>query len=90
MEVAAAMDRRPILISIPKFVARTMAITAEAIARLRKQAAILNRDRVRELCAFRWVCDPSRAIAEAGFRPTFPLERGIPETARWYRGVGWL
>lgn len=90
LEVAAAIDRRPLLISIPTLVARTIAVTAEMVARIRKQAAILNRDRVRELCALRWVCDPTRAMTEAGFRPAFPLERGIPETARWYRGMGWL
>jgi nucleoside-diphosphate-sugar epimerase len=90
LTAATAMGRHPVLISIPAFVARTIAVTAEGIARLRKQAAILNRDRIRELCALRWVCDPSRAIREAGFRPAFPLERGIPETARWYRGMGWL
>lgn len=90
LTAAAAMGSHPVLISIPAFVARTIAVTAEVIARLSRHGAILNRDRVRELCALRWVCDPSRAIAEAGFRPAFPLERGIPETARWYRGMGWL
>jgi nucleoside-diphosphate-sugar epimerase len=85
-----AMGRRPVLISIPAFAARTIAVLSELGARLRKRAAILNRDRVRELSQLRWVCDPSMAIAEAGFNPGYPLDRGIPETAAWYRGVGWL
>jgi nucleoside-diphosphate-sugar epimerase len=84
------LGRRPVLMSVPTPVARVVAGVAELRARIRKHAAILNRDRVREICAPRWVCDPSRAIAEAGFRPRYSLERGIPETADWYRGMAWL
>jgi nucleoside-diphosphate-sugar epimerase len=88
--VGVAMGRQPLHVSIPTCVARTIAVVSEVGARLRKRAAILNRDRVRELSQLRWVCDPSMAMAEAGFSPVYPLERGIPETARWYRGAGWL
>lgn len=89
-ETAGALDKRPLLVSIPELAARGVARGAECLARARKRAAILNRDRLREMTAARWVCDPSRAISEIGFAPRYPLRRGVPETADWYRRMSWL
>jgi len=88
--VGAALERDPILLSVPAPVAWATAVAAEACARLRRAAAILNRERVRELVQDRWVCDPSPAITELGFRPQYPVARGVPETAEWYREARWI
>jgi len=87
---AAAMRAAPIFISVPCPVARAVALTAEALAALRGRAAILNREKVRELTQQRWVCDPSRSLAEIGFQPAYALAAGIEETALWYRQAQWL
>lgn len=89
-QTARALEKRPVLVSMPEAAARLIARGAEGVAKLRRRAAILNRDRLREMTAARWVCDPSRAVAEIGFEPRYPLERGIPETAAWYRRMSWL
>lgn len=89
-ETGQALETRPVLLSVPEPAARCVARGAEWIARARKRAAILNRDRLREMTASRWVCDPSRAISEIGFEPRYPLRRGVPETADWYRRMSWL
>ena len=88
---ATALRRRePRLLSIPACVGRTVAITAELAARLRKRAAILNRERLREIMQERWVCDPSRATAELGFDAQYPIARGIEESIAWYKEARWL
>lgn len=84
------MGRNPVLVSVPTWIARQIAVAAELCAWCRKRAAILNRERVREISQQRWVCDSSRAIAEIGFRPTYPIARGAAETVKWYRRMGWL
>jgi nucleoside-diphosphate-sugar epimerase len=89
-EIAHAFGSRPVLLSVPGALAWTIAIGAEGAAATRGAAAVLNRDRVRELRQRRWVCDPSRAVAELGFSPEFPPERGVPETAAWYEEARWL
>lgn len=88
--VGEALGRQPVLVSVPRAAARVVAVVAELCAAVRRRAAILNRERLRELMQPRWVCDPSRAIAELGFRPAFSIARGVAETARWYREVQWL
>jgi len=88
--VGQELGRQPILISVPEPLARVIARSAEGIATLRGRSASLNRERVHEIAQRRWVCDPSRAIDELGFRPQFPIARGVPETVAWYREAGWL
>lgn len=88
--VGRALGREPALVSLPAPVARGVALAAEVGAVLRRRPTILSRDRVREMAQARWVCDPSRAIRDLGFRAEVPLERGVAETAAWYREAGWL
>src|SRR3989442_352848 len=88
--VGQALGREPLLVSVPPAVAWVIAVAAEGCARLRGAAAILNRERVRELVQERWVCDPSRARAELGFCPQYPVARGVAETAAWYREARWI
>jgi dihydroflavonol-4-reductase len=89
-EVGEALGCSPLRISIPAPLARPIAVAIEAGAALGRVAAILNRERVREMLPLSWTCDPSRACAELGFAPAFPIARAVPETAAWYKREGWL
>lgn len=88
--VARTLGRQPVLVSLPAAAARLVALGAEWAAAVRGCAALLNRGRVGELMQRRWVCDPTRALRELAFRPQFPIARGVPATAAWYREVQWL
>ena len=88
--VGDAVGRRPRLVSLPVAVAQAVAVAAEIVAKVRGVAAILNRERVREMTQERWVCDPTRAIQELAFRPAFDVARGVGKTAAWYREQRWL
>jgi nucleoside-diphosphate-sugar epimerase len=88
--IALALDRRPLRVELPVGAARMVAVLAEAGAYVRRRAAILNRDRVREIAQACWVCDVTAAIAELGFAPHYPLMRGIGHTADWLRREQWI
>lgn len=90
LEVGRVLGREPRLFSLPVPVAQVVAVAGELAARLTNRVSILNRERVRDLAQPRWVCDPSRALDEIGFRPAYPIARGVAETAAWYREAGWL
>lgn len=47
-------------------------------------------DKAREIVQRAWICSPAKAREEIGFRARVPIERGLEETARWYRDQGWL
>jgi nucleoside-diphosphate-sugar epimerase len=88
--VAAAVGRDPARVALPESAARVVAVAAETVAAVRRRAALLNRDRVRELAQASWVCDPSTAMAELGFAPRFALADGVGQTADWLRRQQWL
>jgi nucleoside-diphosphate-sugar epimerase len=88
--VAKEVGREPLLVSLPTLAGRMAAVCVESVSRLRGRAAILNRDRVRELAQRRWVCSPRLAMEHLGYSPLFPVRVGVPRTALWYREVNWL
>ena len=90
LAIGRALGRRPLKFAVPVSMARPIALAAETVAWLGRRAAVLNRDRVRELSQARWVCDPAAAMAEIGFQPRFSLETGVAETAEWLRRNQWI
>ena len=88
--VGKEVGQSPRLLSLPTAAARAAALCVEGVSRARGRAAILNRDRVRELAQRRWVCDPRQAMRQIGYQPRFPVRLGVPRTAAWYREVRWL
>ncbi len=50
----------------------------------------LNSDKLREILAGSWICDPSKAKHELGFVCRNDLATGLRATARWYHDRGWL
>jgi nucleoside-diphosphate-sugar epimerase len=88
--IGHALHREPRLLSVPASVARVIALAVEGCAKVQRTAAVLNRERVRELTQQRWVCDVSPAERELGFEAAYPLVRGTEETARWYEEERWL
>ncbi len=88
--IGLALGRRPIKVAVPVPAARPIALAAEAAAWLAGRAAVLNRDRVRELSQSRWVCNTGSAQAEIGFQPRYSLETGVVETAVWLRRNQWI
>ena len=90
MAIGHALGRRPLKFAVPVIAARPIALVAETVAWLGHRAAVLNRDRVREISQARWVCDPGSAMAEIGFQPRYSLEAGVAETAEWLRRNQWI
>lgn len=88
--VARSLDRDPLKLALPVGAATLVALAAEATGMVRRRAAVLNRDRVRELAQASWVCDPAAAMADLDFRPRFPLQRGVDQTADWLRRMRWI
>ncbi|MFT5232921.1 MAG: dihydroflavonol-4-reductase [Candidatus Krumholzibacteriia bacterium] len=88
--IGRALDCHPRQIAVPVWAAQPIALAAESWAILQRSAAVLNRDRVREMSQKRWVCDSSRAHRDFGFQPRFGLDSGIANTADWLRREQWI
>ena len=88
--IADALEKRPIQVKVPFFLLDFISICTEAAAKITRQTPTLNRQKVRDLKQRFWICDSTKAQKEFGYRPNYPLEKGIQETADWYRAHGWL
>jgi len=88
--IADALEKRPFKVKVPFFLLDCISIFMEAAAKITRQTSTLNRQKVRDLKQRFWICDSTKAQKELGYRPNYFLEKGIQETADWYRANDWL
>ena len=57
---------------------------------IRGDGAKLTPDRAAYFAHPDWVVSADRAVPSGLWRPEIPTERGLRQTAEWYRAQGWL
>lgn len=85
--LAAAVGTRAAVISSPGILLR---LAAKADKLLRGDKAKLTTDRAAYFSHRNWVVEPKRAPPDHLWQPQIPTERGLRETAEWYREKGWI
>lgn len=75
---------------LPVNFVKIIATFAEIIGSLRRQAPVVNREKIKELTAPNWFCNIDEAQHDLGFYPRYDLEAGLNETMRWYKANKWL
>lgn len=88
--VARAVGRKARVVRIPAAAISVAGAVSEWVGKARGRPAIFSRDKARELLAPGWLCETETAHRDFGFVAQIPLERGLAETADWYRANGWL
>ena len=79
-----------IRIKCPLWVLKCISIVAEKVAKWMDKSSTLNRDKYLIMKQRNWQCDISPLVNELGFKPEYPLERGVKETIAWYKEEKWL
>ncbi len=88
--IAQAMNRTPRIVHLPAIAAKGAGMIGDLRSKITGKASIVNSQKVREFLQASWTCSSRRLCDELGFRPQYPLARGIGETLSWYREAGWL
>jgi len=88
--VAAALQRRVLVLPTGPLGVRLAATFSEAVSRITRRPNILNFDKVREIRAGSWFCSAQAAADQLGYCPAAPLPDRLRQTAQWYRREGWL
>jgi hypothetical protein len=57
---------------------------------VRRDKAKLTADRAAYFCHPDWTVEAARGAPESLWRPEVETEKGLADTARWYREAGWL
>lgn len=85
-----ALKVKAIYLRIPVFIFMIVAFFSELIGKIKGKTAVLNSEKVKELCQKYWLCSSSKAKDELGFSPKYTFEKGVKETVEWYKSNGWL
>ena len=61
-----------------------------SVAALLGKSSTLNADKYKIMKQRNWQCDISPLVNDLGFKPEYPLKRGVKETIAWYKKEKWL
>jgi nucleoside-diphosphate-sugar epimerase len=78
------------VLSLPAWLLWAGAIAGELSESVLRRPATLNLERVRQFVRPYWTASDARARRELGFESRYDLIRGMEDTIRWYRSVGWI
>lgn len=88
--ISKKLDVRPIHTKIPIPLFKVIARLSDLQSKIKKEASILNPNKVNELKAKNFNCDISPLIKDFNFAPQYSIEEAISETADWYLEQKWL
>lgn len=71
-------------LTIPLWMGRVAALSADGLGRLLHRTFTLNSDKYRILAQRNWQCNITPAIDELGYRPRYNLERGMATYATFF------
>jgi len=89
-ELGRAVGRPVRRIALPGPIVRHALGAAGFVARALGKAPLLDGDKANELLAPGWSCSSAALQRDASWTAEIPLSRGLAETARAYRDVGWI
>ena len=67
-----------------------VALRDEFSARCLGKVSTMNADKYKIMKQRNGQCEISPLVEELGYRPEYPLDKGVKETIAWYKKEGWL
>jgi len=89
-KIALALEKKTFRVPLPIPLMKAAAAFCTAYTNATGKLLPLSMDKIKELEAMAWTCSNEKAKKELNFTPYWDLEKGLRQTARWYRENGWL
>lgn len=77
-------------IKAPLFILKMVCAVSQWFAGIRGKVSTLNNDKYKIMSQRNWNCDIEPLKEDLDFTPKWNLQRGVKETAAWYKSHGWL
>jgi nucleoside-diphosphate-sugar epimerase len=84
-----ALGRKTMALHVPALLIQAAGAIAQLLGGGRR-AGQLDRRRARDITRRSWACRVDATMEDLGWTPEFDCERGLRDTAEWYREEGWL
>lgn len=88
--VKKALNKTVFSIRVPHAVIYLAGGISQFLGKFKKKPPILTLEKAQEIVQASWSCDPQKAVEELGYKESYSLETGIPETINWYKEKGWM
>ncbi len=89
--IADALGKKSVMhITVPLWLAGIVARFSEIGASITKNPPLLNRQKILEVRQPYWVCSAHKLRRDVGYVCPTEIDKGLAETAEWYRKNGWL
>ena len=82
--------KRVVHVTAPLWVLWLVSYIAGKAAALLGRTSTLNLDKYRIMRQRNWKCSIEAARRDLGYRPQWPLTRGVRAAVEWYKAEGWL
>ena len=82
--------KRVVHVTAPLWVLWLVSCIAGKAAALLGRTSTLNLDKYRIMRQRNWKCSIEAARRDLGYRPQWPLTRGVRASVEWYKAEGWL
>ena len=82
--------KRVVHLTAPLWVLWLVSCIAGKAAALLGRTSTLNLDKYRIMRQRNWKCSIEAARRDLGYRPQWPLTRGVRAAVEWYKAEGWL
>ena len=89
-EIASQMRVWTLPVPLPRALLWPMCLAPEVISRLTGKPGVLSLQKLAELRASGWICDPTLLERETGCACATTLKAGMAQTLAWYRQHHWL
>jgi nucleoside-diphosphate-sugar epimerase len=88
--MAGATGQRTLRVPVPVVAVAVIAAANELAALVTHRPPLIGWRMLGEAWHRCWLVSDRRSREELGYQPTTSTERGMAETAAWYRAEGWL
>ncbi len=88
--IARGMEKQAVPVRLPIVAMKGAAALCTAYSKAFGKVLPFSLDKIKEIEAPAWTCSNQKAKTALGFEPYWTLERGLAQTAKWYRENGWL
>lgn len=88
--IIVAAGRRVFELDLPERLVSVAAFFGEAATKIDGKPRLFNKQKAKMGAQEAWTCDSSALREAIGWKPEFPLERGVTEALAWYRREKWL
>ena len=75
---------------IPEVLLRYASNIVEVLAWFGSEPALIDRQKVIDICQTSWVASPRLFFESHKFQPKYNLDKGLSETINWCKANNWL